>query len=268
MRFVRSLALALTLALLPMAARAASPSFVHGGQVTMCTDPTYPPMEMYTHPGDRTPVGFDIDLGAALARIWGAKFTVESLEFTGLLPGLGGGRCDFVISGMFVTPARTKVFDAVPYLRSSMVLLVRADNNSVHGPDDLAGKVLAVQSGTVYEQRARALAREFASAGKPTLTIQAYPKGTDVAEQLLTGRAQAGITQDTEAAYRAVVEPGRFKIAYAYPPTDSFGVYFRKSPADRALIESEVGQLRKDGVVGKLATKWHLPEVDATAPLD
>ena len=268
MSSVRLLALALIGAALPIAARAAAPSFVHGGQVTMCTDPTYPPMEMYAHPDDKSPVGFDIDLGAALAKIWGAKLTVESLEFTGLLPGLGGGRCDFVISGMFVTPARTKVFDAVPYLRSSMVLLVRADNDSVHGPDDLAGKVLAVQSGTVYEQRAHALAKEFAAAGKPALTIQAYPKGTAVAEQLLTGRAQAGITQDTEAAYRAVVEPGKFKIAYAYPPTDSFGIYFRKSPADMALIESEVTQLRKDGVVDTLAAKWHLPETDATAPLN
>lgn len=258
---------AMTVAALPMAARAAAPSFVHDGQVTMCTDPTYPPMEMYTHPGDKAPVGFDIDLGAALAKVWGAKLTVETLEFTGLLPGLGGGRCDFVISGMFISPARTKVFDGVPYLRSSMVLLVRADNTSVHGPEDLAGKVLAVQSGTIYEQRAHALAKQLAAAGKPALTIQAYPKGTDVAEQLLTGRAQAGITQDTEAAYRAVVQPGKFKIAYTYPPTDSFGIYFRKNPTDMTLIESDVAELRKDGIIRRLAAKWHLPEMDATAPL-
>lgn len=268
MKWIHTLVFGLLMALLPMLAHAAQPSFVHGGQVTMCVDPTYPPMEMYTHPGDKAPVGFDIDLGAALAKVWGVKFNVETLDFTGLLPGLGGGRCDFVISGMFVTPARTKVFDAVPYLRSSMVLLVRADNSSIHGPDDLAGKVLAVQSGTVYEQRAHALAKKLAAAGKPALTIQAYPKGTAVAEQLLTGRAQAGISQDTEAAYRAVVDPGKFKIAYAYPPTDSFGIYFRKSPSDMALIKSEVGQLRASGVVGTLATKWHLPEADATAPLN
>ncbi|MGH7066906.1 MAG: transporter substrate-binding domain-containing protein [Acetobacteraceae bacterium] len=260
--------LAMMLVALPMAAHAAAPSFVHGGQVTMCVDPTYPPMEMYIHPGDKAPVGFDIDLGAALAKAWGAKLTVQTLEFTGLLPGLGGGRCDFVISGMFVSPARTKVFDAVPYLRSSMVLMVRAGNNSVHGPDDLAGKVLAVQSGTIYEQRARTLAKKLAAAGKPPLTIQAYPKGTAVAEQLLTGRAQAGISQDTEAAYRAVVQPGKFKIAYAYPPTDSFGIYFRKNPADMALIASDVARLREDGVIRQLAAKWHLPAADATAPLN
>lgn len=34
------LALILAATLSPLVARAASPSFVHGGQVTMCTDPT------------------------------------------------------------------------------------------------------------------------------------------------------------------------------------------------------------------------------------
>ena len=267
MRPAFRLALALILTALPFAARAATPSFVHDGQVTMCTDPTYPPMEMFAKAGDKTPVGFDVDLAHALAKIWGAQLTIQPMDFTGLLPGLGGHRCDFILSGMFITPARTKVFDAVPYLRSAMVLLVRADNTSVHGPDDLAGKVLVVQSGTVYEQRAHALAAEFAKAGKPAVTVQAYPKGTDVAEQLLTGRAAAGFTQDTEAAFRAVHDPGKFKVAYVYPPTDTFGLYFNRNPADVALITAEIASLRDSGLIKKLAVTWNLPEADATAPL-
>ncbi len=259
--------LAATMGLLAPAARAAPPSFVHGGQVTMCTDPTYPPMEMFAKPGEKTPVGYDIDLAHTLAAMWGAKLTVQPMDFSGLLPALGSHRCDFILSGMFITPARTKVFDAVPYLRSAMVLLVRADNTSVHGPDDLAGKVLVVQSGTMYEVRARALAAVFAKAGKPAVTVEAYPKGTDVAEQLLTGRAAAGFTQDTEAAFRAVADPGQFKVAYVYPPTDSFGLYFHKNPADVALITTEIATLRNNGLIKQLAVKWNLPEADATAPL-
>ncbi len=259
--------LAALLGPLPLAAYAAQPSFVHNGQVTMCVDPTYPPMEMYAKPGEKAPVGFDIDLARRLAGIWGAKLTIQAMDFTGLLPGLGSHRCDFVISGMFITKARTEVFDAVPYLRSAMVLLVRADNSTVHGPDDLAGKILVVQAGTVYEIRAHALAAEFAKAGKPALTIQAYPGGTDVAEQLLTGRADAGFTQDTEAAFRAVSDPGKFKVAYVYPPTDTFGLYLNKNASDVALITAEIGALRKSGAIKELAAKWHLPEADATAPL-
>ncbi|HUC17599.1 MAG TPA: transporter substrate-binding domain-containing protein [Acetobacteraceae bacterium] len=259
--------LAALLGPLPVAARAASPSFVHNGKVTMCSDPTYPPMEMYAKPGDRSPVGFDIDLARRLAEMWGAKLSIQAMDFTGLLPGLGSHRCDFVISGMFITKARTEVFDAVPYLRSAMVLLVRADNTTVHGPDDLAGKVLVVQAGTVYEIRAHALAAEFVKEGKPSMMVQAYPKGTDVAEQLLTGRADGGFTQDTEAAFRAVSDPGKFKVAYVYPPTDTFGLYFNKNASDVTLITAEIGALRKDGLIKTLAAKWHLPEADATAPL-
>ena len=56
------------------AAKAAAPSFVKGGSVTLCTDPTYAPMEFFLHAGDKAPVGFDIDLARALAKRWGRSF--------------------------------------------------------------------------------------------------------------------------------------------------------------------------------------------------
>ncbi len=166
---------------------------------------------------------------------------------------------------MFVTPARTAQFPAVPYLRSSMVLLVKAGTPGIAGPDDLSGKVVAVQAGTEYEKRAHALDATLKAAGKPGLTIQAYPKGSDVAEQLLTGRAQAGITQDTEAAYRADTQPGVFTIAYTYPATDTFGIYLPKT-ADTATVTAAVAKLHADGTLAKLVTTWHMPAAGAAAP--
>ncbi len=252
---------------LPIAARAAPPGFVHQGNVTLCTDPTYAPMEFYEHPGEREPVGFDIDLARALAKRWNADLRIISMGFTGLLPGVQAGRCDFVMSGTFITPERIQNFSGVPYLVSSMVLLVRAGTTAITKPEDLSGKVLAVQAGTQYEKRAHALSDELVKQGKPPVTIQAYPGGSDAIQQLTTGRAIAAITQDTEAAWRSVAQPGVFAVAYTYPATDEFGAYFAKEPADVAIVRDDIAGLRADGTEKSIAAKWHLPPGDAEAPL-
>jgi polar amino acid transport system substrate-binding protein len=105
-----SLAFTVALALAATPALAASPSFVKGDTATLCTDPTYAPMEFFQHPGDKTPVGFDLDLAAALTKRWGAQLRVISMDFTGLLPGLEAKRCDFMMSGAFLTPERLARF--------------------------------------------------------------------------------------------------------------------------------------------------------------
>ena len=64
--------------------------------------------------------------------------------------------------------------------------------------------------------------------GKPLMEIQSYPKQTDAIQQLVVGRADATITQDTEAAFRETAQPGQFKIAYTYPDAQTFGIYYQQ----------------------------------------
>ncbi len=248
-------------------AQAKAPSFVSGKTVSMCTDPTYAPMEFYRHPGDKAPVGFDIDLATALAKRWGVTLRIVPMDFTGLMPGLDAKRCDMVMSGAFVTPARLAHFDGVPYIASSQVILVSAKTHDIHSPDDLSGKVVSVQAGTVYEQRLHALDAELKAKGKPGITIQSYPGGADTVQQLTTGRAAAAITQDTEAAWRAVAQKGMFSVAYVYPATDQFGIFFAKNPADYQQVKADIEALKASGYLTKIGVKWRLPPSDAKAPL-
>jgi polar amino acid transport system substrate-binding protein len=155
----------------------------------------------------------------------------------------------------------------VPYLASSQVILVSSKTKGIGKPDDLSGKTVSVQAGTVYEKRLHALDDQLKAAGKPGLTIQSYPGGADAVQQLTTGRAAAAITQDTEAAYRAVAQKGQFMVAYTYPATDQFGIYFAKSNEDYAKVKADIEALRSDGTLAKLAEKWHMPASDAKAAL-
>ena len=255
------------LALAAAPVQAAAPSFVGGGTLTLCTDPTYAPMEFFQHPGDKQPVGFDLDLAAALAKRWGVPLRIISMDFTGLMPGLDAKRCNMMMSGAFITPERLAHFQGVPYIATSQVLLVSAKTKTITKPEDLSGKVVSVQAGTVYEKRLHALDDALKAKGQPGLTIQSYPGGADAVQQLTTGRAVAAMTQDTEAAWRAVAQKGQFAIGYTYPASDQFGIFFAKNPADYKLVKADIEALRADGTLAKIAAKWRLPASDAAAAL-
>jgi polar amino acid transport system substrate-binding protein len=221
-----------------------------------CSDPTFPPMESKTTSGKT--IGFDVDMASAIAKSWGGKATFVQTAFPGLLPALSAKKCDVVISGIFVTPDRTKQFPAVSYMRSHRVLLVKAGNpKHITSPNGLKDKQVAVQSGTKYEEYLKSLKSKIG------FTLRSYPGDTDAVAQLLLGRADAVLTQDTSGAYQMKQHPGKIAIGYLFPESDAFGIYYRKSDsALGAQFRSAIAQLKKDGTLEKLATKYSIPTVD------
>jgi polar amino acid transport system substrate-binding protein len=229
------------------------------GSFKYCSDPTFPPMESTTTAGK--PLGFDIDMANAIAKYWKVKATFVKTAFTGLLPGLGAKRCNMVISGIFVTPDRVKQFPAVSYMRSHRALVVQAGNpKRIKGPNDLSGKTVAVQAGTKYEEYLKSLNDQFKSSGRAQMTLQSYPGDTDAVGQILIGRADAVLTQDTSGAYQRKQNPGKLAIAYLFPESDAFGIYYRR--ADKKLgtaLKSAVKALKKNGTLKKIAQKHLIP---------
>ena len=245
------------------AAQEATPSaevFGDDGVLTNCVDPSFPPMEYFESQDAQEPIGFDIDLINAIGERLGAEVTHIPTDFTGLLPALDAGRCDVVASGIYLTAERLETFDAQPYYDTSIVLLTPADNTDITSPENLAGKTVAVQAGTNYVEILNNLNAELQAAGQPAMDIQSYPDQTDAIQQLVVGRADATITQDTEAAFRETAQPGQFKIAYTYPDPQTFGIYFRQGSEELAATLAEtVEAMRDDGTLAGIAETWNLP---------
>jgi polar amino acid transport system substrate-binding protein len=232
------------------------------GSFKFCNDPTFPPMESKTTSGK--PVGFDIDMAAAIAKLWRVKAKFVSTSFPGLLPALAARKCHVVISGIFITPDRTAKFPAVPYMRTHRALIVAGGNpKHIAGPQDLSGKNVAVQTGTKYEEYLKDLNDKFRSAGKPGMNLNSYPGDTDAIAQILIGRADAVLTQDTEGAYQKKQHPGKLAIAYLFPETDTFGIYYRKSDTKLGkALRSAIATLKKNGTLKRLAAKQQIPAGD------
>lgn len=249
------------------ASAAEAPRPIADGELTVCLDPSYPPMEYFQNAGDAEPVGFDVDLAAGLARHWNVKLRIITSDFAGLLPALQSQRCDVVVSGVTIQEKRTKVLSAVPYLKTTRVILVKGDNPfRIKGPKDLSGKVVAVQAGTSFVQVMEGVNEELRAAGLAPATVQTYPKATEVFQQLLIGRAAAIVTNDTEAAYREIVSPGQYRIVHVFPKDELFGVYFRPDDAMARAVRDAIGSLRKDGTLAAAVTRWKLPASAADVP--
>jgi len=229
----------------------------HAGTFTYCTDPTFPPMELSTTSGKIT--GFDVEMATKLAATWGATAKPLKTAFPGLIPALNAKRCDAVISGIFVTPDRTKQAGAVTYMESHRVLIVKNGNpKKITSPNGLKGKVVAVQTGTKYEEYLKALKNKIG------FTLQSYPGDNDAVAQVLIGRADAVLTQDTSFAYQAGQHPGKIAIGYTFAAKDSFGIYFRKADASSlgAQIKDGIATLKSNGSLEKIATKYKVPVAD------
>lgn len=244
----------------PVAAQEAAPSFIADKAFTVCTDATFPPMEFFEGAGNAEPIGFDIDLAKSLAGHWGAASRIVVSEFTGLLPGLDAGRCDAVISGIPLTPERVASYPGVPYLSTAVAVFTSSRSDlAIDSPKDLSGKTVAVQAGTSYLARLEKVNEELAKDGAAPISIQTYPKQTDVIQQVLVGRADAAVSQDTELAYRNLQNPGQFKTIHTFADTSQFAVFVRRTGDDEAATQAAVAALHENGTLAEIAGKWGFP---------
>ncbi|MFT8794413.1 MAG: ABC transporter substrate-binding protein/permease [Acetobacter orientalis] len=236
------------------------PSFVQDGTLTVCTNPTLPPMTFIQGSDASKPEGMDIDVVRALAQRWHASLSLITMDFTGLFPSLAAQRCGLVISGIIQLADREKNFDAVAYQETALTVVARANTPPIKSMAELSGKTIAVQAGTSYAARIERENVSLAAAGKAPILVQQYPTEDQVVQQVLIGRVFAFVSQDVELYYRQKQLHGKVRIILKpdYQDYRHFAAYLRKNKQDRALLAQTIAELEQDGTLAKLRQKWSL----------
>lgn len=241
------------------AAHATVPGFASGGTVNICTTASFPPLTFKNDPGDERPVGIDIDIADALAQAWGASTAYTTTDFSGLLPTLGSGRCDLIISGIYINDERRQTYDGARYMRSATVLVTKADNDEIDGPEALSGKTVALESGTYYmEERITPLNQAFAGNDEPEAIVQDYPTQQAAYQQVLVGRADATLTEEAEGAYRVAMAGDQLKVVHTWDSDFTYGIYMRRNADDLEAVRETLKKLNDDGFFDALAEKYGL----------
>ncbi len=219
-------------------------------EIVVGTNPSFAPFE-FTDQKDGKVMGFDIDMINALAKKAGIeKVTIKSIGFDGLIPSLESGNIDVVITGMSITDARKqKVNFTDPYYESGLMAIVRKDNEAIKGLDDLKGKTIAVQMGTVGADAAAkiqgAKVKTFDSSDLACLELK--NGGCDAVISDLPV-LQYFLKQGGSAYAKSVGEPQK---------GDFYGIATNKK--DKALgdaLNKALADMKKDGSYKQLYEKW------------
>ena len=241
-------------------------SLVTAGKLTDCVDIEYPPMEYFPSTSVTDPnqaIGFDVDAARAVAKAWGLQLEVRNVSFAGLIPDLIAGRCDIVWTALYVTEKRLAQADAVPYMATGWVVMVPKGNpKNIKSPDDLCGKTISIQTGGQVEVQSAAQSKKCTDGGKQAINIQGYPKVADELQQIVVGRVDAVWETDSAVSDFMLKHANQYEVGYAFPKTDTYGVYFQKNKADlKTALSAALKALKDSGSLGKLCQQYQIDPV-------
>ncbi|EAK7544406.1 basic amino acid ABC transporter substrate-binding protein [Campylobacter coli] len=119
------------------------------------TAPNYKP---FNYKQDSKLTGFDTDLVEEIAQKNGIEIVWVETNFDGLIPALKAGKIDMIASAMSATDERRQSVDFTkPYYMSKNLYIKLKNNEALQTKNDLEGKKIGVQLGTLQENTAKAI---------------------------------------------------------------------------------------------------------------
>lgn len=228
--------------------------------IKVAVNAIYPPME-FKDPQSGVLIGFDIDLGNALAKELGVAFDWQESAFEQLLPSLATGRADMILSGLSDRPERRESADFIDYLNSGAQFYVLADRaGEFKTPTDLCGKSVGSSRSTSFPKSIETWSAEnCAAAGKPAIDVVGTEDTASARSQLKQRRLDAGVQGSETIPYAMSLEPDVYRPLGAPFTSVSQGIAFTKQ--DTRLRDAVLAALRKvtaDGTYAAIIAKWHL----------
>lgn len=186
----KSLAFALALVALCAGCALASVSAMDKDTLIVGLESTFRPFEFRNEKGELA--GFDIDLVNAVGNKIGKKIQFVDMAFDGLIPALMTNKIDIIASGMSATPKRAeRISFTKSYYTAPDGVVTKADS-SIHKADDLAGRIVAVQLGTIQDTLMTAWQKT-----KGIKDVKRYQKTDDAMREVLLGRVDAACFDGT-----------------------------------------------------------------------
>lgn len=233
-------------------AKVAPPQIATAGKLVMSINPTLPPMQFVDERGQLR--GLNVELGDELARRLCLAAEHVRVDFQAMVPGLQAGRWDVINTGIFWTEERSKIMYLVNYGSQAVsVLTPRGNPQNVKDIADLAGKSVAVETGTYAERRLRQYNEEFQSRGLRPMTIRTFNTGAEGYQALAAGQVDLSASIDITAA--EIVQRTGLVWAIKGVGGAPIALAFRDKALASAAVEA-LGAMKSDGTYDRLMDKF------------
>ncbi len=173
--------------------------------------------------------GFDIEIARMMAASLG--FDPKTIRFKTIASAnretaLQNGQIDYYVGTYTINDMRKKLVGfAGPYYMAGQGLLVRTDENDIHGPQDLAGKTVCSAAGSTPYQR---IAADY-----PKAKLVSYDTYSICVDNLLTYQVDVVTTDDAILLGFAAKAPDEMKVVGKPFSEEPYGIGVPRS--DNAL---------------------------------
>ena len=212
----------------------------------VATDTAFVPFEFKE--GDKY-VGFDIDLWAEIAKDIGVSYTLQPMDFNGIIPALQTKQVDVALAGITIKDERKEVIDfSDGYYDSGFLLMVPSDS-TIKDAKDLAGKKLAVKTGTS--------ATDYAKENFKETELRQFPNIDNAYLELQTGRVDAAMHDTPNVLYYvATAGGGKVKTVGTQMMAHEYGIAFPKGSELVAKVNAALKTIKSDGRYNAIYKKW------------
>lgn len=210
-------------------------------QLVVATSPDFPPFESLD---GSDIVGIEPKLMQAIADKLGMELVWEQVDFDSIIPGIQAGRYDAGVAGITITPDRQKNCDfSNPYFLANQVIVVNPGSD-IQGKADLAGKTIAVQTGTTAEEYCM----------DNGYSVLSFASNNDAQAALTSGKADAWVV-DNEAAARMAADQSLTVLDEAMT-SEPYAFAFAKGSSLVDQVNTALQELLQDGTVEKLFQEY------------
>jgi polar amino acid transport system substrate-binding protein len=214
-------------------------------KLVMVTEAGFAPYEFYDN---GKVVGVDVEIAKQIAESLGKELVIKDIAFDSIINELKSGKADFAAAGMSITEERKKEVDfTIEYTISNQVVVVNKYSD-ITSFDQLNGKRISVQLGSVGDG--------YATENYKNATIDRQKKFLVAAEAVKNNKSDC-IIMDELPAQQLVEKNPELKILDGILFQDTYGMAVKKGNEELLNNINEVLQeLMDNGKIDEYILKY------------
>ncbi len=217
------------------------------GVLRVGTEGTYSPFS-YHDPETNDLTGYDVDVITAVADELGMEVEFFEVPWDAIFAGLESGRYDVVANQVSITEERQAQYDfSAPYTVSTGAIVTRADDTSVSGLADLAGKTSAQSATSNWAEIAT-------EAGAEVQAVEGFTQAVTLLQQ---GRVDVTVNDDLAVLnYLETTGDTSVQIAARTEDRTEQAFAFSKGSELAGEVDDALSAIRADGTLAEISEKW------------
>jgi arginine/lysine/histidine transporter system substrate-binding protein len=206
------------------------------GELVVATNAEFPPFE---YMDGNNFVGVDMEIAQAIADKLGVKLKIDNMAFDSVLVAVPTGKDDLGIAALSSDTERQKSMDfSDTYFTSSVVMIVAKDNTTLKTVDDLKGKKIGVQLGTVADTM---IATPIEGA-----EVVRMNKDADSVQDLINGKLDAVLLDSSPAKVFADQNADKVTLIDTPLSNDQYAISAKKGNKELLQVVNDVIKELKD----------------------